>query len=93
MSKTIFITGASRGFGKIWVEAFLERGDKVIVTSRSLSGLADLVEKYGSAVLPLELEITKRAACFAAMAKAEAHFGTIDVVINNAGTGVFGTVE
>jgi len=93
MSKTIFITGASRGFGKIWVEAFLERGDKVIVTSRSLSGLADLVEKYGSAVLPLELEITNRAACFAAMAKAEAHFGTIDVVINNAGTGVFGTVE
>lgn len=93
MSKTIFITGASRGFGKIWAEAFLERGDKVIVTSRSLSGLEDLAEKYGSALLPLELEITNRAACFDAMAKAKAHFGNIDVVINNAGTGVFGTVE
>lgn len=93
MSKTIFITGASRGFGKIWAEAFLKRGDKVIVSSRSLSGLNDLVEKYGSALLPLELEITNRAACFDAMAKAKAHFGNIDVVINNAGTGVFGTVE
>lgn len=93
MSKTIFITGASRGFGKLWAEAFLERGDKVVVTSRSLSGLKDLADKYGSAVLPLELEVTNRAACFDAMAKAKAHFGNIDVVINNAGTGVFGTVE
>lgn len=93
MSKTIFITGASRGFGKLWAEAFLERGDKVVVTSRSLSGLKDLADKYGSAVLPLELEVTNRAACFEAMAKAKAHFGNIDVVINNAGTGVFGTVE
>ena len=51
------------------------------------------MEKYGSSVLPLELEITNRAACFEAIAKAKAHFGNIDVVINNAGTGVFGTVE
>ncbi|MEO7046077.1 MAG: SDR family NAD(P)-dependent oxidoreductase [Ferruginibacter sp.] len=93
MSKTIFITGASRGFGKMWAEAFLERGDKVVVTSRSSVGLKDLVEKYGSAVLALELEVTNRAACFDAMAKAKAHFGNIDVVINNAGTGLFGTVE
>jgi len=61
MSKTIFITGASRGFGKIWAEAFLDRGDKVIVTSKGLSGLEDLVEKYGNALLSLELEITNRA--------------------------------
>jgi NAD(P)-dependent dehydrogenase (short-subunit alcohol dehydrogenase family) len=93
MSKTIFITGASRGFGKIWAEAFLDRGDNVVVTSRNMSGLTDLVEKYGNAVLPLELEVTNRAACFDAMAKAKAHFGNIDVVINNAGIGVFGTVE
>ena len=93
MSKTIFITGASRGFGKIWAEAFLDRGDKVVVTSRKLSSLKDLAEKYGSAVLTLELEITDREACFAAIAKANAHFGSIDVVINNAGTGVVGTIE
>lgn len=93
MSKTIFITGASRGFGKIWAEAFLERGDKVVVTSRNLSGLTELKEKYGNAVLPLELDITNRAACFESIANAKAHFGSIDVVINNAGTGVFGAVE
>lgn len=93
MSKIIFITGASRGFGRIWAEAFLERGDQVVVTSRSLSGLTELSDKYGSAVLPLELDITNRAACFDAIEKAKAHFGRIDVVINNAGTGVFGAVE
>jgi len=93
MSKTIFITGASRGFGKLWAEAFLDRGDKVVVTSRSIDGLKDLADKYGSAVLPLELELTNRNSCFDALAKAKAHFGNIDVVINNAGTGVFGTVE
>ncbi|SDT69079.1 NADP-dependent 3-hydroxy acid dehydrogenase YdfG [Mucilaginibacter mallensis] len=93
MSKTIFITGASRGFGKIWAEAFLDRGDKVVVTSRNLSSLKDLAEKYESAVLTLELDITDREACFAAIAKANVHFGSIDVVINNAGTGVVGTIE
>lgn len=93
MSKTIFITGASRGLGKVWAEAFLDRGDKVVITSRSAGGLKDLTEEYGNAVLALELEVTNRAACFDAMAKAKSHFGNIDVVINNAGTGVLGTVE
>jgi NADP-dependent 3-hydroxy acid dehydrogenase YdfG len=93
MSKIIFITGASRGFGKIWAEAFLDRGDKVVATSRSLGGLKELADKYGSAFFPLELDITNRADSFAAIAKAKAHFGRIDVIINNAGTGVFGAVE
>ena len=93
MAKIIFITGASRGFGKIWAQAFLDRGDKVVVTSRNLNGLTYLTEKYGSAVLPLELDITNRDACFDAIAKAKAHFGRLDVVINNAGTGVLGAVE
>lgn len=93
MSKTIFITGASRGFGRIWAEAFLNRGDKVVVTSRNINGLKELVDKYGSAVLPLELDITNRAACFTAIEKAKSHFGSVDVVINNAGMGVVGMVE
>lgn len=93
MAKTIFITGASRGLGRIWSEAFLDRGDKVVVTSRNISGLTELKNKYGDAVLPLELDITSREACFKAIAAAKAHFGSIDVVINNAGTGVFGAVE
>src|SRR5438067_10419301 len=93
MAKTIFITGASRGFGKIWAEAFLKRGDKVAATARDLSTLDELVKTYGEAVLPLKLDVTNRAACFAAISKAKDIFGNIDVVINNAGYGLFGAIE
>jgi NAD(P)-dependent dehydrogenase (short-subunit alcohol dehydrogenase family) len=93
MSKTIFITGASRGFGKLWAEAFLKRGDKVIATARNTETLNDLVAGYGDAILPLQLDVNNRADSFAAIAKAKEHFGTIDVVINNAGYGLFGTIE
>ena len=41
MAKTIFITGASRGFGKIWAEAFLKRGEKVVATPRDMNTLKD----------------------------------------------------
>ncbi len=93
MSKTIFITGASRGFGKIWAEAFLKRGDKVAATARNIEALNDLVAKYGDAILPIELDVNNRKQGFAALQKAKAHFGTIDVVINNAGYGLVGTIE
>jgi NAD(P)-dependent dehydrogenase (short-subunit alcohol dehydrogenase family) len=93
MSKTIFITGASRGFGKLWAEAFLKRGDNVVATARNTETLNDLVATYGSAILPLQLDVNNRADSFAAVAKAKEHFGKIDVVINNAGYGLFGTIE
>ncbi|MGJ1414727.1 SDR family NAD(P)-dependent oxidoreductase [Sphingobacterium multivorum] len=57
-SKIWFITGSSRGFGKIWTEAALQRGDKVIATARRLSSIAYLNEKYGDNVLTLELDVT-----------------------------------
>jgi NAD(P)-dependent dehydrogenase (short-subunit alcohol dehydrogenase family) len=93
MAKTIFITGASRGFGKLWAEALLQRGDKVVATARDLSTLDDLVTKYGDNILPLQLDVNDRAAGVAAVNKAKAHFGSIDVLINNAGYGLFGTIE
>lgn len=93
MAKTIFITGASRGFGKLWAEAFLQRGDKVIATARDLRSLDDLVNKYRNNILPLQLDVNDRAADFAAIATAKAHFGSIDVLINNAGYGLFGSIE
>lgn len=93
MSKTIFITGASRGFGKLWAEALLQRGDKVIATARDLSKLDDLVAKYGDNVLPLKLDVNDKAAGFEAVARAKEHFGGIDVLINNAGYGLFGAIE
>lgn len=93
MAKTIFITGASRGFGKLWAEALLQRGDKVVATARNLTGLDDLVSKYGDNILPLQLDVNDREADFAAIAKAKAHFGNIDILINNAGYGLFGAIE
>jgi NAD(P)-dependent dehydrogenase (short-subunit alcohol dehydrogenase family) len=93
MSKTIFITGASRGFGKIWAEAFLKRGDKVTATARDISSLDDLVKQYGDNILPIQLDVNDRDADFAAVKKAKDHFGSSDVLINNAGYGLFGAVE
>jgi NAD(P)-dependent dehydrogenase (short-subunit alcohol dehydrogenase family) len=91
--KTWFLTGTSRGFGLEWATAALERGDRVAATARSLSSLDGLVETYGDAVLPIALDVTDRAADFAAVQQAHDHFGRLDVVVNNAGYGQFGFTE
>ena len=85
MAKTWFITGASRGFGREWAEAALERGDTVAATARNLGTLDTLVERYGDAVLPLQLDVTDRNSAFKTVKRAADHFGRLDVVINNAG--------
>jgi NAD(P)-dependent dehydrogenase (short-subunit alcohol dehydrogenase family) len=92
-SKIWFITGTSRGFGREWAIAALERGDKVAATARDTKSLAELVEKYGSSILPLQLDVTDKAAATAAVDRAHKHFGRLDVVVNNAGYGLFGLIE
>ena len=91
--KVWFITGTSRGFGREWAEAALERGDSVAATARDTATLSDLVEKYPDTLLPIALDVTDREADFAAVAQAHEHFGRLDVVINNAGYGHFGFIE
>jgi NAD(P)-dependent dehydrogenase (short-subunit alcohol dehydrogenase family) len=91
--KTWFITGASRGFGRQWAQAALDRGDNVAATARDPRTLDALVGAYGDAVLPVRLDVTDRAEGFAAVQRAADHFGRLDVVINNAGYGHFGMVE
>jgi NAD(P)-dependent dehydrogenase (short-subunit alcohol dehydrogenase family) len=91
--KVWFITGTSRGFGREWAIAALDRGDKVAATARDTATLADLVDKFGDAILPIQLDVTDRAADFAAVKQAHQHFGRLDVVVNNAGYGQFGFVE
>lgn len=92
-NKVWFITGTSRGFGRIWAEAALERGDKVAATARSLESIADLKEKYGEDILTQELDVTRPEQVKAAVAQAHSHFGRLDVVLNNAGYPLIGTIE
>jgi NAD(P)-dependent dehydrogenase (short-subunit alcohol dehydrogenase family) len=92
-NKIWFITGTSRGFGREWAIAALQRGDKVAATARDTASLADLVDTYGDAILPIQLDVTDRAADFAAVKQAHDHFGRLDVVVNNAGYGQFGFIE
>src|SRR4029078_366396 len=91
--KLWFITGTSRGFGREWTIAALERGDRVAATARDVSSLDDLSQKDGDLLLPMALDVSDRAADFAAVARAHEHFGRLDVVVNNAGYGHFGMVE
>lgn len=94
MSKVWFITGTSKGFGRIWAEAALERGDKVAATARNADSVADLAERYGEEnALPLALDVTDKQAVHDAVAHAREHFGRLDVVVNNAGYGLFGSIE
>jgi NAD(P)-dependent dehydrogenase (short-subunit alcohol dehydrogenase family) len=92
-SKTWFITGTSRGFGREWTNAALERGDRVAATARDTSTLDDLKADHGEKLLALPLDVTDRDAAFDAVRQAHDYFGHLDVVVNNAGYGHFGMVE
>jgi NAD(P)-dependent dehydrogenase (short-subunit alcohol dehydrogenase family) len=91
--KTWFITGSSRGMGRIWTEAALERGDRVAATARNPDSLADLTKRFGDSVLPLALDVTRPEQTQQAIEQAHSHFGRLDVVVNNAGFPLVGTVE
>ncbi|MFF6809152.1 SDR family NAD(P)-dependent oxidoreductase [Streptomyces sp. NPDC012403] len=91
--KVWFITGTSRGFGKVWAEAALKRGDNVAASARKLEDIAELVSRYGDNVLPLQLDVSDREAVREAVTTAEERFKRLDVLVNNAGYGLFGPVE
>jgi NAD(P)-dependent dehydrogenase (short-subunit alcohol dehydrogenase family) len=92
-SKTWFITGASKGFGRIWAEAALGRGDRVAASARDGRALDKMVAEYGELVLPLSLDVNDDRGVQTAVAAAHERFGRLDVVVNNAGAGLFGTIE
>jgi NAD(P)-dependent dehydrogenase (short-subunit alcohol dehydrogenase family) len=92
-SKVWFITGTSKGFGRIWTEAALARGDRVAATARDVTTLQPLVEQYGDQVLALTLDVDSKPAVEKAVAETIARFGRIDIAVNNAGYGQFGAIE
>ena len=93
MEKVWFITGTSKGFGRVWAQAALDRGDSVAATARDIRSLEDLVAAHEERVLPLELDVTDKAAIDRSVTAAHERFGRLDVVVNNAGYGQFGTIE
>jgi NAD(P)-dependent dehydrogenase (short-subunit alcohol dehydrogenase family) len=92
-TRTWFITGVSRGFGRSFAQAALAAGDRVAATARDTSSLDDLVAEHGDAVLPIELDVTDRDAAFAAVRETRDGFGRLDVVVNNAGYGMSAAIE
>lgn len=93
MKKTWFITGASRGFGRVWAEAALQRGDRVAATARKRADVADLQERFGEAVLPLALDVTNPEQVRQVVQQAYLHFGRMDVLVNNAGVALLAATE
>jgi len=92
-TKVWFITGASRGFGSVWANAALKRGDKVAATARKLESIAHLKETYGDNVLTLQLDVTNPEQVKTAVEQAHSYFGRLDIVLNNAGYSLVSTIE
>lgn len=91
--KVWFITGCSTGLGRALAERALQSGDRVAVTARKVDSVRDLANAYGERALPLAVDVTLDGSVHEAAAEAQAHFGHIDVVVNNAGYGYLASIE
>jgi len=88
-----FITGCSTGFGRELAKLVLDRGYRAVVTARDPSKIQDLTAGYQGRALPLKLDVTDKAQVAETVKWAEAAFGSIDVLVNNAGFGYVGALE
>ncbi|KBZ65637.1 hypothetical protein K875_01655 [Mycobacterium [tuberculosis] TKK-01-0051] len=94
MTKTWFITGGTPGgFGMAFADATLEIGDRVALTARRPPELSDWAQQHGDRVLVLPLDVTDSKQVREAVRAAEKNFGGIDVLVNNAGRGWYGSIE
>ena len=87
------ITGCSTGFGRELAKAVLDRGFRAVVTARNLSSVADLVTGREHQAIAVKLDVTSRDDVAEAVDRAQQSFGGIDVLVNNAGIGYFGSIE
>jgi len=91
--QTWFITGTSSGIGRLLTEKLLARGDSVAATLRKPGALDDLKARYGERLWTASLDVTDTPAIRDVVARAFAELGRIDVVVSNAGYGLFGAGE
>lgn len=91
--KVWFVTGASKGLGLTLVKKLLQSGYQVVATTRNTQSLIDEVGPVSETFLPLEVNLTDNNNVKNAVESSIAHFGKIDVVVNNAGYGQIGTLE
>ena len=92
-NKVWFVTGASKGLGLVLVQSLLAAGHRVTATSRSTSELVQTIGPASDRFLPLQVDLVSEVSASDAVRAAHAHFGALDVIVNNAGYGQFGTVE
>jgi NAD(P)-dependent dehydrogenase (short-subunit alcohol dehydrogenase family) len=93
MSKTWLITGCSTGFGRALALEALQQGNKVGVSARKIEDIQDIVDKYPETAKAIKLDVTDEAEIKSATEKMIEYFGTVDVLVNNAGIGYFGAIE
>ncbi|MFM0313944.1 SDR family oxidoreductase [Paraburkholderia nemoris] len=93
MMKTWFITGTSSGLGRLLAERLLQRGDRVVATLRHEGALDELKQQYDDRLHVLTLDVTDTREVHANISAAFEAMGRIDVVVNNAGYGLFGAAE
>ncbi|GAA4313645.1 SDR family oxidoreductase [Mucilaginibacter gynuensis] len=91
--KVWFITGSSRGLGRNLTEAVLASGDNVAAAARNPEQLKDLQDKYPGQLFPVKLDVNNNDEVYQSVADTIAHFGRIDVLVNNAGFGITGAAE
>jgi NAD(P)-dependent dehydrogenase (short-subunit alcohol dehydrogenase family) len=92
-NKVWFITGCSSGFGRELALAALNNGDKVIATARKVEGLSGLVEQFPDTCRAMEFDVTDFFNAAVVFENAVAAFGQVDVLVNNAGYGLIGSIE
>ncbi|MFJ8622700.1 SDR family oxidoreductase [Kitasatospora sp. NPDC093550] len=93
MARRWLVTGCSSGLGRALAAAAAEAGDTVLATARTPAALEELRRRHGRRILPLALDVRDAEQCRAAVTAAVELLGGLDVLVNNAGNGVFGTVE
>ena len=91
--KTWLITGCSSGFGQRLALAAAQRGDQVIATARNIKSIEEIARPFGGRMIPLPLDVTDASTAKAAVTKAVETYGGFDVLVNNAGYGLFGAIE